>query len=62
MVLAVSLLLQIVLSLFSMFGNVGKVLLVLLFITAGGGGYVAKELYIDPHIDHEKEMRKAVQE
>ncbi len=61
-VLAVSLLLQIVLSLFSMFGNLGKVLLVLLFIAAGAGGYVAKERYIDPHILHEKEMRKAVQE
>jgi hypothetical protein len=61
-VLAVSLLLQIVLSLFSMFGNVGKVLLLLLFVGAGAGGYVVKERYIDPHILHEKEMMKAVEE
>jgi hypothetical protein len=61
-VLAVSLLLQIVLSLFSLFGNVGKVLLVLLFIAAGAGGYMVNENYINPHILHEKEMRKAVQE
>jgi hypothetical protein len=61
-VLAVSLLLQIVLSLFSLFGNLGKVLLVLLFLAAGGGGYYAKVKYIDPHILHEKQMMQAVKE
>ena len=61
-VLAVSLLLQIVLSLFSMYGKVGKVFLLLLFVGAGAGGYVVKERYIDPHILHEKKMMTAVEE
>ena len=61
-VLAVALLLQIVLSLFSMFGNAGKVVLLLLFVGAGAGGYVVNERFIEPHILHEKEMMKAVEE
>ena len=61
-VLAVALLLQIVMSLFSMFGGMGKVLLLLLFVGAGAGGYVVKERFVDPHILHEKEMMKAVEE
>ena len=61
-ILAVSLLLQIILSLFSMFGKFGKVLLVLVFLAAGAGGYVVKEQFIDPHILHEKQMMEAVEE
>jgi hypothetical protein len=47
------LLLQIVLGLFNMFGKVGRVVLVLLLITAAVGGYTVKERWIDPYLKSE---------
>jgi hypothetical protein len=47
------LLLQIVLGLFNMFGKVGRVVLVLLLITAAVGSYTVKERWIDPYLKSE---------
>jgi hypothetical protein len=44
------LLLQIVLGLFNMFGKVGRVVLILLLISAAFGGYMVKERWIDPYL------------
>jgi hypothetical protein len=53
-VVAVSLLLQILLSLFDLFGKGGKAVLLLLALAAGAGGFVVKEKVIDPHLAKEK--------
>jgi hypothetical protein len=47
---AVGLCLQVILSLFNMFGRIGKILLVLLILSAGLGGYVVKDRVIDPYL------------
>src|SRR5262249_19820999 len=54
-VVAGSLFLQIVLSLFNLFGRVGKLNLLLLIVAAGVGGFVLKEQVIDPYLMREKE-------
>jgi hypothetical protein len=51
---AVSLFLQIVLSLFNLFGAKGKLVLVLLLATAGFGGYTVKQRVIDPFLENER--------
>jgi hypothetical protein len=51
---AVGLSLQVVLSLFNMFGRSGKALLVLALLAACLGGYVLKERVIDPYLAKEK--------
>lgn len=56
-VVGIGLMLQIVLSLFNMYGIKGKVLLLLLFLIAGGGFYVVYDKYIQPELAEEK--RKA---
>src|SRR5262245_12918370 len=49
-IVAVSLLLQILLSLWDLFGKGGKAVLLLLVLAAGGGAFVLKEKVIDPYI------------
>jgi hypothetical protein len=51
---ALGLLLQIVLSLFNMFGRSGKVALVALALGACVGGYVIKDQVIDPYLARER--------
>lgn len=54
--------LQIVLSVFNMYGLKGKFMLVLLFAAAGaGGGFVAKE-YAKPFLDEEKAKKQKADE
>jgi hypothetical protein len=55
-VVAVGLGLQIILTLVNLFGRSGKVVLVLLMLSALGGGYVAKVKVIDPFIAQEKAL------
>ena len=55
---------QIVLGLFDLYGRTGKLVLVLLFLVAAGGGYVVKSRVLDPHLEDErlevlKEQEKA---
>jgi hypothetical protein len=52
-VVAGSLLLQIVLSLWDLFGKTGKTVVVLLLAAAAAGGYLAKDRIIDPYLKHE---------
>jgi hypothetical protein len=47
---AVGLFLQVILSLFNMFGTVGKILLVILILSVCLGGYVVKDRVIDPYL------------
>lgn len=54
-IVGVGLMLQIVLSLFNMYGVKGKAVLVLLFLAAGGGFYVLYEQAIRPGLDAERE-------
>ena len=54
-VVGIGLMLQIVLSLFDMYGIKGKLLLLLLFIAAGGGFYMAYSKYIQPWLAVEKQ-------
>jgi hypothetical protein len=54
--------LQIVLSLFNLFGKGGKLLLILLFAAAAYGGYVAQERVIAPYIAKEKAGAIVVQQ
>jgi hypothetical protein len=53
-IVAVSLLIQIVGSLFDLFGKGGKLVLVLLLVAAAGGGYVLKDRVIDPYLRQER--------
>jgi hypothetical protein len=53
-VVAVGLFLQIVLSLFNLFGRAGKVALVLLLLGACLGAFVLKQEVIDPYLDQER--------
>jgi hypothetical protein len=53
-VVAVGLMLHIVLSLLNMYGVTGKLVLLLLFIGAAGGGFVLKTQIVDPHLISEK--------
>jgi hypothetical protein len=50
---ALGLVLQICLSLFDLFGKAGRMVLVLVILTACVGGYVAKEKVIDPYLAKE---------
>jgi hypothetical protein len=59
-VVAVGLGLQIVLSLFSMYGKAGKALLLVLFVAATVGGWQVKERFIDPYLAQEKAPAAAV--
>jgi hypothetical protein len=52
-IVAAGLGLQIVLGLFNLFGRSGKLVLVLLLVLAGVGGYEAKMKIIDPHLRQE---------
>jgi hypothetical protein len=54
-IVAGSLFLQIVLSLFNLFNKVGKLNLLLLIVAAAAGGYVLKEQVIDPYLLREKQ-------
>lgn len=54
-VVAVGLGLQIILSLYSLFGRFGKVILTLLIVAAALGAYQAKILYLDPYLAAEKQ-------
>ena len=54
-IVGLSLVLQIVLSLFNMFGWAGKFLIVLLFVVAGTGGYAAYKHVIGPELKAEQE-------
>ncbi len=49
-VVAVSLMLQILLSLFDLFGKGGKAVLLLLALAAGAGGFVLKDKVVDPYL------------
>lgn len=51
---AIGLFIQIVGSLFNLFGGFGKVVLVALMLAVGYGGYVVKERVIDPHLQSER--------
>lgn len=53
-VVGASLGLHILLSLFSLFGWAGRIVLVVLMGLAGAGGYVAKEKYVGPYMQTEK--------
>jgi hypothetical protein len=53
-VVAAGLGLHILLSLFDLFGRVGKLVLIVLIGLAGAGAYVAKEKVIDPHMAKER--------
>lgn len=55
LVVAVGLGLHIVLTLYSLFGRFGKVVLTLLIVAAAFGAYHAKEQYLDPYLRAEKE-------
>jgi hypothetical protein len=55
-IVAMGLMLHIVLSLLNMFGVAGKLVLLLLFLVAGGGGFVLKTQVIDPFLAREKEQ------
>jgi hypothetical protein len=46
--------LQILLTLWDLFGKAGKLVLLLLIVAAGGGAYVAKEKVIDPYMAKER--------
>lgn len=52
-IVGASLFVQIVGSLFNMFGKTGKVVLILLILAGGFGGYVVKQRVIDPYIHAE---------
>jgi hypothetical protein len=52
-IVGVSLFVQIVGSLFNMFGRVGKIVLILLILGGGLGGYLVKERFIDPYLHAE---------
>ena len=52
-IVATGLFLQITLSLFNLFGRTGKVMLVILLLSACLGGYVIKERVIDPYMAKE---------
>jgi hypothetical protein len=52
-IVAGSLMLQILLSLWDLFGKAGKTIIVLLLAAAAAGGYVAKIRIIDPYLHHE---------
>jgi hypothetical protein len=60
-IVAVGLLLQIVLSLFSMYGKGGKVVLLLLFLAAGAGAGALKVKVIDPFLTHESSSSGSVE-
>ncbi len=49
-IVGISLGLQIILTLFSLYGKKGKAVLVLLLLIAGFGGFMAKQFVIDPYI------------
>jgi hypothetical protein len=53
-VVAIGLMLHIVLSLLNMYGVAGKLVLLLMFAGAAGGGYVLKTQIIDPYLVNEK--------
>jgi hypothetical protein len=53
--------LQIVLSLFNMFGRVGRIVLIVIAILVLGGAYVVKDRFIDPYLAHER-MSTAIRE
>jgi hypothetical protein len=52
-IVAGSLLLQIVLALWDLFGKAGKTLVVLILTAAAAGGYLAKNKIVDPYLQHE---------
>lgn len=54
MLVAIGLFIQIVGSLFNLFGSFGKVVLVVLMLAGGYGGHVIKERVIDPHLQSER--------
>lgn len=58
-VVGLGLVLQIVLSLFNMYGVKGKVVLLLLFLLAGGGFYVIGDKVIRPRLAEEKQKAEA---
>lgn len=51
---AVGLMLQIVGGLFNLFGNAGKLVLLLLLVATAAGGYVIKERVVGPYLQAEK--------
>lgn len=53
--------LHIVLTLFSMYGKVGKGLVVLALIAMAVGGWQVKQRYIDPYITQEKASATAAE-
>jgi hypothetical protein len=52
-IVGASLFVQIVGSLFNLFGRTGKIVLILLILAGGAGGYVVKQRLIDPYIQAE---------
>jgi hypothetical protein len=58
-IVGVGLVLQIVLSLFDLFGGAGKVLLLLLFVAAGVGAAALKQQVIDPQMQRERDEQAA---
>jgi hypothetical protein len=60
-VVGIGLTTQIVLSVFNMYGPKGKIVLVLLFLAAGGAGFVVMEQVVIPQLNEQK-AKKAQQE
>jgi hypothetical protein len=52
-VVALSLMIQIIGGLWALFGAVGRLILVVLFLGAGAGGYLLKSGVIDPYLERE---------
>lgn len=61
-IVALSLGLQIILTVFSLFGRGGKLLVVVLLAAAIGGGLGLKQKVLDPYLAKEKESMKALEE
>jgi hypothetical protein len=61
MIVGGSLGLHILLTLWDLFGKLGKLVIVLLALAAGGGGYVVKEQVIDPYMARERAATSAGQ-
>jgi hypothetical protein len=53
-IVALGLVLHIVLSLLNMYGVTGKLILLFMFLCAGGGAFVLKVKVIDPYLEHER--------
>src|SRR5262249_9793355 len=61
-IVGVGLMVQIILSLFNMYGARGKTVLLLLFLALGAGGFVFNDRVIQPRLAQEREDFQAAQE